>query len=190
MGTLNCPEIRETSLTPKERAEARDNYVRVFDSQFADWSAIAKVCCDIERDKDWQVLGFSSFNAWLLNAAPRSRSYLYLVIGRYKELSADIPDEELAQIPLTSAGVLKQLSLAVRRESKVRQAAKGKPSELREVLARDYSTQHVEPIVEHRLRFTLSQWQRIESAWEAYRMVDEGASLEVFLEWAVSERTL
>jgi hypothetical protein len=189
MGTLNAPEVREFSLTPKERAESRDNYVRVFDQQWADWSSIAKVCVDMDRDRDWEILGFASFNQYLVTAAPRSRSYLYLVIGRYRELSPDIPDEELAQIPLSNASVLKQLSPEVRRESKIGRAAKGKPAEFREFVAREYPQQHVEPLVEQRLRFTLSAWQRIEAAWEAYKVIDESASLETFLEWLVSEQT-
>jgi hypothetical protein len=186
---MSAPEVREFSLTPKERAESRDNYVRVFDQQWADWSSIAKVCVDMDRDRDWEILGFASFNQYLVTAAPRSRSYLYLVIGRYRELSPDIPDEELAQIPLSNASVLKQLSPAVRKESKIRLGAKGKPAEFREMVSKEYPGQHIEPIVEQRLRFTLSAWTRIEAAWEAYKVIDESASLETFLEWAVSEQT-
>lgn len=189
MGTANCPEIRtETDITPKERALARDSFVRSFERQFADWAEIARVCCQIEQDKDYHLLGFASFGAWLMQAAPRSRSYIYLVMGRYKELSPDISDEELAQIPLESAGVLKQLSPSVRRQSKVRQQAKGKASELIVTVQKDFPDQLIEGIVERRLKFTTSQWQRVEAAYEAYLVTDEGASLETFIEWLVSEQ--
>lgn len=188
MGTVTCPEIRtEYDLTPVERAKARDEYVRQFERQFSDWTEIAKVCIEVERDQDYRLLGFPSWNQWLMDAAPRSRSYIYLVVNRYKELSPDIPEADLAQISLGSAGVLKQLSPAVRQMSKIRQAAKGKPSDLRVILEQEFPTQHIEPIVEQRMRFTMSQWQRIEAAWEAYKVVDPTASLETFIEWLVSE---
>jgi hypothetical protein len=182
-------EIRpDADLSPKERAEARHSFVCAFERQFSDWTEIAKVCIEVERDKDYLVLGYQSWHQWLLAAAPRSRSYIYLVVGRYKELSPDIPEEELAQISLGSAGVLKQLSPAVRKLSKIRQASKGKPSELRQVLRDEFPSQHIETIVERTLYFTTSQWERIEAAYEAYRLTDEGASLETFIEWLCSEQ--
>jgi hypothetical protein len=151
-------EIRpEGSLTPTQRAKARDCYVRDFERQFSDWASIAKCCIEVERDKDYLLLGFPSWHAWLLSAAPKSRSYIYLVVGRYKELIADIPEQELAQIPLGSAGVLKQLSPAVRRESKIRQAAKGKPSELRQAVKESFPEQHIEGLDSRMLNFTESQ---------------------------------
>jgi hypothetical protein len=190
MGTANAPEIRTTefNLSPQDRAEARDSFVRSFERQFADWSEIARVCCQVEQDKDYLLLGFHSFGAWLIEAAPRSRSYIYLVMGRYKELSPDISDAELAEIPLESAGVLKQLSSGVRRQSKVRQQAKGKASDLVVAIQKDFPDQHVEGIVERKLKFTTSQWQRIELAYEIFKVQDESASLETFIEWLVSER--
>jgi hypothetical protein len=175
-------------LTPKARAEARDAFVRAFDEQFSNWVSIAKCCVDVERDKDWELLGFESFGKWITDAAPRSRSYLYLVIGRYKELAPDIPETELSQIPLGSAGILKQLSPAVRKESKIRLAAKGKPAELRQVLEQEFPHQHVESLVEKHLKFPLSQWEKIETAYETYKLTDETATLEEFFEWLVSEQ--
>lgn len=187
MGTLTAPEIREHRLSPKERAFARDSYVRDFERTFQDWTAIAKCCIDIERDRDYELLGFASWHAWLLDAAPRSRSYIYLVVGRYKELIADIPEEELAQIPLGSAGVLRQLSSSARRLSKIRQAAQSKPAEFRKVLDQEFPEQHLEPLVECRLRFKLSFWSLFEAAYEKYKLTDETGSKEDFIEFLVSE---
>ena len=189
MGTITCPEIRsELNLTPKGRAEARDSFVRSFERQFADWTEIAKVCIEVDRDKDYLLLGFSSWHSWLIEAAPRSRSYIYLVVGRYKELSPDIPDEDLAQIPITATTLLRKVSSKVRQSSNIRHQAKnGSVNELRNAIEQEFPEQHLEGIVEQRLRFTTSQWERIEAAYEAYRVVDSTASLEVFFEWLVSE---
>lgn len=177
----------ETSLTPLERATARNSFVKDFEERFADWSTIAKVCIEVERDKDYLLLGYHSWNAWLLEVAPKSRSYIYLVVGRYKELIPDIPEEELAQIPLGSAGVLKQLSSAARRDPAVRQAARSKPSELRMVVSATHPEQALETIVEKKCRFAMSQWNVIDSAYQAYLVLDDGASFEDFIEWLVSE---
>ncbi len=188
MGTATAPEIRaEFGITPQERADARDSFVRSFERQFSDWTEIAKVCIEVERDRDYELLGFPSWHAWLMAAAPKSRSYIYLVVGRYKELIPDIPDAELAQITLGSAGVLRQLSSKIRQHPEIRKAATLKPSDLRQVLYKEFPDQHFEPVVEHRLRFTISQWGRIEAAFEAYRVLDSTASLETFIEWLVSE---
>ena len=188
MGTVTCPEVRtEFHISEKDRAKARDSFVRSFERQFSDWTEIAKVCIEVERDRDFEILGFPSWNAWLLNAAPRSRAYIYLVVGRYKELIPDIPESELAEMPITSTTVLRQLSPAVRAMSNIRQVAKKGPKELREVIQKEYPMQHIEGIVEQRLRFTTSQWSKIESAYEAYKVLNPYASLEIFFEFCVSE---
>lgn len=188
--TVNCPEIRhETNLSPRERAEARDAYVRSFDRQFADWTEIAKACIDVERDKDYLVLGYKSWHEWLLAAAPASRSYIYIVVGRYKELVPDIPHEELSQMTLESAKVMSQVSSTLRHNPELKSVAikVKKTKELRQFIKEKHPSQHIEQTVERKLKFTASQWERIEGAYEAYLLTDEGASLETFFEWAVSE---
>lgn len=175
---------KSDALTPKERATARDNFVRAFDEQFSNWAAIAKCCVDVERDEDWKELGFATYNKWLADAAPRSKSYLYLVIGRYKELAPDIPDAELQEIPLGSAGILKQLSPAVRRQSKIRQAAKSKPSELRQILRDTQPEQHIETLDVRPFRFTESQAALHDEALESYNILHEcHITAEEFIEY-------
>lgn len=189
MGTINCPEVRnyESSLSPHERAEARDSYVRNFERQFSDWTDIAKVCIDVERDEDWKLLGFPSWNQWLMDAAPRSRAYIYLVVGRYKELSPDIPEEELAKIPLGSAGILKQLSPAVRKMSKIRLAAKEKPSKLRQVVHQECPDQHIEALDVRSLNFTESQALVFDEMISCYRAMNNGsATVEEAIEYLCS----
>lgn len=188
MGTANCPEIRtEFALSPSERAEARDTFVRSFEQQFADWSSIAKVCVEIERDKDYLLLGFQSFGSWLMEAAPRSRSYIYLVMGRYKELAPDISDDNLARIPLESTLTLRKLSSKVRQSPELASAAIKKPKELRKYIQVNHPDQHIDDIVERRLKFTGEQWDRVETAYETYLLAHPGASLESFIDWMVVE---
>ena len=179
---------KSEALTPKERAEARDAFVRAFDEQFSNWVSIAKCCADVKRDKDYELLGFETYGQWISNVAPRSRSYLYLVVGRYEELAPDIPDNELAQIPLGSAGILKQLSSKIRQSPKIRKAAKGKPSELRQVLKDSEPEQHVEALEVRTLRFTESQAIVFDEMLAGYQALNElQASAEEAVEWLASQ---
>ncbi len=182
-------EIRpDTDISPKERAEARDSFVQEFERQFSNWVDIARVCSDIERDKDYLLLGFSSYHAWLIDRAPRSRSYIYLVTNRYRELIVDIPEEELAQIPLGSAGVLKQLSSKIRQDPEVRKAARKKPSELRQAVRESHPEMHIEGLDARTLDFTESQAAVWDEMLACYRqMNNHSASAEEAAEWIASQ---
>jgi len=182
------PQRPEWLLPAQERARKRDCFVREFDRQFSDWSEIARVCIDVDKDRDWEILKFHSFDSWIMSAAPRSRSYLYLVIQLYRVLGQDISDEELAEMPLASATVLKSVSSKTRRDPKVRTAAKGKTKELRQTIMDDHPDQLLESVVTVRLKFSLSAYKRIQDAYDLYvELIDPEASMETFLEFACSE---
>lgn len=180
-------EVRSEQLTPTERATARDSFVRDFEAKFSDWVEIARVCLEVERDRDYEILGYRSFGSWIVAAAPRSRAYLYMVMGRYRELIADIPEEELAKIPLGSAGVLKQLSSKVRQDPEVRKAARKKPSELRQTIREKHPEQHMEGIDVRTLQFTDSQSGVFDEMLAAYRaMNNHESSAEEAVEYLCS----
>jgi len=189
MGTIADIEIRPGAcLSPKERAAARDSFVRAFERQFADWTEIAKVCIEVERDRDWELLGFHSWHAWLMAAAPRSRSYIYLVTNRYKELIPDIPELELADMPLGTAGIMaRRLSSAVRRDPKVRAAAKQKPGKFIQAVREMHPEQHLEDVDERILKFTVSQAEKFDEAFEIYQREDESASPTDFVEGLIAD---
>ena len=187
MGRIMDIEWRELPISPKERAAARDSYVRNFDRQFGDWTDIATVCIAVERDEDWKLLGFESWHDWLLQAAPRSRSYIYIVVGRYKELIQDIPAEELAEIPLGTAGQLRKMSKSSRRSPAVREAAKKKPAAFLEEIEKIAPEQHLEKIVEMKLVFSASQWNFIRGVFEKWCEKEGPGRLEQFIEWMATE---
>lgn len=172
-----------------QRAQDRDAFVRDFDQRWGDWLPIAEACCAVERDKDWALLGHRSFEAWILAAAPRSRSYLYLVIGRYKELSVDIPPDELARIPLGSAGVLRQLPSSMRRDPEVQREARKQPKEFRESLRTSHPEQALEQIVSVKLNFPMSLWALISQRFELYQLTDETATMVDFIEYLVTQES-
>lgn len=190
--TINCPEIRtDFSLTPLERAQARDSYVREWVRQVQNWTEIARVCLSIKIDQDWKVLGFHSWEAWLMSAAPeeRSRSYLYAIVRTYASLSASMPEDDLEGVKLGSAGILQGVSSEIRRDPRILAAAKDKPERLREVLERDFPEQHIETTVNKRCRFPRSMWEEtIKPKFDAYLVSDPTASFESFIEFLCTEQ--
>ncbi len=177
----------ECQISPSERAKARASFVREFETQYGTWLEVAKVCVEMDRDQDYKILGYHSMGDYLVHEAPKSRSWIYLAMAHYRELSPEIPESELAQIPIGSASILRQLSPAVRNQSKIRQAAKQKPSEFRKVLAQTESGQHVDAIVLVRLRFQESAYRAITDKYNRFKEMEPDLSLEQFLENAVAE---
>lgn len=184
-------EVRpKSSIT--ERALQYDVRVREIDRTVREsWSELAAICIQV-RDKElWRMLPakFHSFDDWLIDAAPCCRATVYKGMGVLSVIAKDLSPQEIAGIEIGNAILLSQVSSSVRRDPEVIQAAKsGRSSnKLREIVRTKYPNQHVEAIVEKKLHFTTSQWEKIEAAHEAYKLTDEMASLETFLEWCVSE---
>jgi len=201
MGTVTCPEIREVHLTPQEKAEAHDYRVREINRIVREsWSELAAICIQVRDRQEWKLLQcltldvnrpFSSFDDWLLDAAPVCRATAYKGMGILSVLAKDLAPEEIAGIEIGNASILayEVSSPAVRRDPEVIQAAKsGRHSrKLRDVVMSKYPNQHLENIVEKKLVFSRSAWEKIEAAYDAYRLIDEKARLEDFFEFCVSE---
>jgi hypothetical protein len=96
-----------------------------------------------------------TFPRWIRLAAPWSYAACYESWRDIKGL-ADVPIDQLAQIPRENVKVLTQLSTAVRAEPEVLHAAKTMPSEaLTEKIRREYPDQHIE--ARKTFRFTLEE---------------------------------
>lgn len=184
-----CVDI-EIRLTPLERARARDSFVRSFERTFRQWQEIAKCCLEVKRDGDWELLGFHSFEAWLGDAAPASRRYIFLVMGIHDDLSHDIPDEILDKIPLGTGQILHRevKSKALRRDPRILEAATHKPKKFVSTVKQIAPEQHLEGYQVKKLNFSVSQAETVEDGWDAYRhLEDETISLEAFIEWVVND---
>ena len=182
--------VRELVITPAQRAQARDSYVREFDRQFRDWVGIASCCVEVQNDLDYRILGFSSFEQWLEDAAPASLRYLKLVMAIYKGLVPDIPEETLRQIPLGTSAILHRQvkSPKLRRDPKVLEAAKQKPKKFTAAMQAIAPQQHVEGVIRQPIDFTASQWAVVENAWETYELLmGEPMGLAQFVEFLVTE---
>jgi hypothetical protein len=193
MGAVTCPEIR---LTAKETAVAYDYRVREIDRVVREsWSELASICIQVRDKALWKLLAssYDSFDAWLLDAAPVCRATVYRGMGVLSVLAKDLKPEDIAGMEIGNASILayEVSSSKVRRDPDVIEAAKSHrhSRKLRDLVQTRYPEQHLEDVVEKKLKFTVSQWERIEAAYDSYRTVDEKARLEDFIEWLCSEQS-
>src|SRR5258708_16092683 len=119
---FHAPE--EVALTPMEAATAYDFRMRELEKQtLSTWHDAGTIGLAMRNSEGWKLLGHHSFNAWLLSAAPKSRSVVYAALNALEELT-DIPAEELQSIAHSTVHVLKKLPRDVRAKPEVRAAAK------------------------------------------------------------------
>jgi len=156
-------------------ARSHDHRVREIErSLVASWSELAEIAIQVRDAEEWKLLNFHSFNAWLADAAPRSRAMIYSAIGLLEELKADVPIAELRQIGIGNAHILKVLPKEARRKKDVLDAAKALPPRaFRGKAISAAPHHHIENWVDQRFRFTVSQWEAIDEAIEQLMGRDE-----------------
>lgn len=175
-------------IPPRDQAIADDQWVRDFDRRLRDWPNLAQVCLRVDQRREWDLLGFHSYDHWLADAAPFSRSLAYWAVGTFKELGKDFTAEELADMPNGTASVMKQLSSEARRDPRIRAAAKKKPKDFRKTVKEIRPEQHIEEINSQTFNFTDSQWERISDTVEAWRsMNNPESSMEEVIEGLCSD---
>ena len=154
----------------------------------AAWSEMAEIAVQVRDNEEYLLLGFSSFGSWLLDAVPRSRSTVYAAIGLLEELK-DVPMEDLRLMSVGCAHVLKKLDKASRTRQDVLEAAKSQPpSDFAATVSETVPTSLVEPYVNPRFRFTLSQWQSIQEGIQSMMEQDPDIkSREEAIEYIVEE---
>lgn len=169
-------DVEASEQGARSLAQAHDSRVREIERQITGaWSELAELAIQVRNGQEWAVLGFRSFNAWLVDAAPRSRAMIYSAIGLLEELK-DVPIEDLRQIGIGNAHILKKLPHTSRTSRGVLEAAKALPP--RQMLATVIEThpaEHLEQVCTQRFKFTVSQWQVIEAAIDEMMSQYDGA---------------
>lgn len=120
--TLDPAEIDR--MEDAEAADALDGNVRRLEAILRTaFMQLGYITSTFQKRELWRYIfcpksgqAFSSFNAWLLDAAPYSRSHCYAAKGIYEELEANVPRGTLMQINETNARVLVQVSKGSRRK--------------------------------------------------------------------------
>lgn len=179
--TLEASLTEVESLPDQEAADALDAKIRrleaILRTAFMELGYIASV---IQKRKLWQYLKspksghlFTSFDEWLLDAAPYSRSHCYAAKGIYEELAESIPRQTLMKINETNARTLLEVSSTVRPKL-AESAVVLSEDQLRQTIQKDFPQQHVER--KRTLTFHLSE--------SAYQVVTDtlnyiGSRLEI-----------
>ena len=169
-----------------------DTRMREIDKRWTElWIEASDLAITVQDNNLWREGGYKSFESWLQQACPRSRSWVYLAIGTRKELR-DISDADLRRIPLGNAEILKSVPKAKRNGNKLLEAAASKPP-------REFITDAIEAAPEALLEklvrktFTASQWTKISEAIEQFRIqcddptISDSDALEgIAQEWSES----
>ena len=133
------------------------------------------MCRDVRDGELWRYHeGCTSFDSWMVLAAPRARSTAYGYLRQVEALS-DIPDAVLSQIRGENVDTVMHLSTAVRAEPEVLEAAKTqKADEFVEHIQKTHPDQHVEHRKTMKFRPAASAAKVIENVLE--EAMEHGAS--------------
>jgi hypothetical protein len=150
-----------------------DKRAREIEEQWkSSWLELADLCATIRDNELWREGGYSSFGAWLQNACPTSRSMAYLAMGIREELR-EIPHDELKQIPLGNADILKHTPKQ-HRNGKVLAAAKNQPPrEFIGTVVRESPDSHLEQKQCHKFRLAKSQSVVLQQGFDMWRFLNE-----------------
>lgn len=183
----------EIEMTQLEKAQSYDGRMRDLEKQISQtWFEAGEIGLYMRNSKGWDLLGFHSFNAWLLDAAPKSRSVVYAAINALEELK-DVPSEELKEIAHSTVHVLKKLPKQVRSNPAVREAAKVLTTkEFSRKMKADHPELHLENYIKTEFYFESSQEKvvdhAIEKAQELYDLPTKELAMEaICADWLLTE---
>lgn len=180
--------IVEAESSKLALAALHDARVRELEKQHvACWSEMAELSLVIRDNQEWEMLvrekpvicetcgavactEFHSFNAWLLDAAPHSRSAMYMAMGLREELQ-DVPKEDLREIPLGSAKVLAKMPKKMREQPATIKAAKKQPREFVKHVQETAPELHIETSSPRAFALTASQERIVEGALQLVRLL-------------------
>lgn len=146
-------------------AKAHDERMRELEKIWSNtWQEIGLLAIVVRDNNEWKVLGYSSFNAWLLDACGKSRSVVYAAMGALDELK-DIPREQLQEISHQNAHVLKKIPKTIRANPKVIEAARDLTNKaFVRKMKQDHPELHLEEFIKREFRFTETQEIEVDKA--------------------------
>ena len=149
--------------------------LQAWDKAIISGPEIGIMCRDVRDGELWRYHeGCTSFDSWMVLAAPRARSTAYGYLRQVEALS-DIPDAVLSQIRGENVDTVMHLSTAVRAEPEVLEAAKTqKADEFVEHIQKTHPDQHVEHRKTMKFRPAASAAKVIENVLE--EAMEHGAS--------------
>jgi hypothetical protein len=174
---MSAPESRPI-LDLSDRAKARFDEACSLARQLAEaersWVRLGRLLTLMERDKDWERLGFDSIDACIMEIEALtgySRSSIYAFRKLYEECSRNFVT--VPEMPLSSGHLFKQLPAALQRDPDVIESAKKlKPKQFRQKIQDDYADAHVEQTHDVHLHLEASLYSLWREAIDTVRMLD------------------
>lgn len=130
------------------------------------WALLGRLAADMERDRDYTVLGYETMGACILEVEILSgydRSSIYSFKALYEQASPNA-GESILEMPLGSAQIYKQLPAALQKDPEVKAAARFKPKLFRRQVADNYP----EALIESRIRLSLNLDVSLYEKWESF----------------------
>jgi hypothetical protein len=176
-------EIRLPAETPLQRAKTRhDEVLRICEHLVAAmhaWGRLGKLCAMVERDHDWELLGYESFGSWMM-AVENHTGYSRASAYAYKKLFEELEpwSDDLEGMSLGTAQVFKLLPAGLQRSAEVRSDAKRmKPKAFREKIAMDHPESHIETRESVCLNLDASLYQLWREAIDGARALEDDVCL-------------
>jgi hypothetical protein len=159
----------EVSLALAQEHDAR---ARELDSLLAcTWSEIGLLAMTVDRRREWELLKFRSFEAWLCDAFAKSRSYVFGALQAVKGLP-ELSAETLRDIPLSTAHVLRKLPKKMRADPEIIANAKTMtPKNFIAHIKTEAPNLHIDFVVGRKYRFTETQSTSIDAAIEMVQLL-------------------
>lgn len=157
------------------RASHHDRRMRELEKQqVSTWSEMAQIAIAVRDGREWETLGFESFNQWLKDAAPQSRAAIYAGIGLISALD-DVAQADLKEIPQSTAKVLKSLPRSMRRKPEVIEKAKRlPPRQFVQEIQEQAPELHIERVCKRSFTFESSQEKVIDAGIEMANLLEVG----------------
>lgn len=155
------------------------------------WLELSELCIAMQDQELWREGGYHSYGQWLMSACPFSRSYAYASVDARKAL-ADVPEEDLREIPLANAQVLKKTPRNRRNGDLIAKAKRQPPKEFLHTVIDDVPDTHLEETFIHRFRLTKSASKVLRSGLEMWRILndDPDSPVEAALEGLIADYML
>jgi hypothetical protein len=151
-------------------------------NNIASWVEQAEIAILVRDNREWEVLGFKGFDAWLEDCVPQSRAQVYGYMKLYTDLRPTLDVQDLKAMKPGSAKIVRKLPAKMQKQM-AEKAKAMPPQKLVEEIQRTNPELHLERLVATKYHFEVSQQKVVNAAIDLACMVEgEELSAEVALE--------
>ena len=178
---------RTETLPPAIRAQEIDHRVRQLEkANKQNFVELGQLMVEMEKFAGWRELGYESYDAWISNAAPVSRSSGYEAKRAIEKLSGSVPLSELQDVPRSNLSLLAAIPERERKQWVKSAKELNEPSFRRKIRA-EKPELHIEMIRGVRFRLEESQRCLLDLTLEIVGWITAEESREARLEFICAE---